>query len=323
MSEQTTAAGDTLPEPSPSSLPRRPKPLRTGAGLLLLGGFAAAAGGFALHFAPLYSWRAVKVGREIAALGVENGHLVLGGTVVFALGLFARALGRLAARQSQELGSVSNDVVVEQLAIDLADLRSALRELAHRSAAVAEEQKVLLRNQHALLESLETQVPEGGDSSQSQNALFRLAASMDQMSARMETRIKHLDEELHKLETANPLPQAGAPYTPPPAPQTPPAAQHGSTGAMLGVNEPAQPLPAAQPLQPAPAPEPELRVTVELEEDPDLPMQPSDEFFDTVQQLESAVEAAMNKRAQDEKAATIDLAQAAPEALDALLPDDE
>lgn len=312
-----TAAGSAFPESSPSELRRRRKRVRTGSGFLLFCGFVALAGGIGLETAPHYSWRVVQAGREVAALGIENGHLIVAGAFVFLLGLFARALARLGDQQADWMDSSSSDLVAEHMALDLADLRSSLRELAHRTATVAEEQKVLLRNQHALLETLAARSPDEQESHQSNNALFRLAASMDQMSARMETRIKHLDDELRKLESSGTRSLAPARSVAPAQLAT------RDQGAMLGYAEPAPNAAFLAPAIPQPRYEEELTITVDLEDDPTLPMAPSDEFFETVQQLESAVEAAMSKRARDEAAATIDLAQAAPEALDALLPDDD
>lgn len=156
---------------------------RTGAGLLSLIGLGLFSAGAAFATAPLYSSRLTQFAEQAAHYGLENGTLLLGGLVFFGLALTARASGRPRKQEAQENPLAGElRLLGEQLSAKLAQLRTSMLQIS--------EQVATLSSQHAAQMQHES---DRHDSPLGQDGLFRLAASLDKLSA-------HIDERIHGLD---------------------------------------------------------------------------------------------------------------------------
>jgi hypothetical protein len=155
-----------------------------GATLLFLAGLASAGAGAAFVAAPHVSWQLTKIARAAAELGIASGELLIGGAVLLAASSIARSLSRTrsAAEQAAESGtSVPQlSLVSEQIALDLARVSGNLEHVSRQVEEIAQAQ-------HA---TLAAQSRRGGPTGQTDVAegLFRLAASLDQLHARVDER---------------------------------------------------------------------------------------------------------------------------------------
>ncbi|NOT32253.1 MAG: hypothetical protein HOP15_17545 [Planctomycetes bacterium] len=158
-----------------------------GAAFLFLVGFALVAASAGLAFAPHYSWQVTKFAHQAAALGFANGVLAVGGLFFFGLGIVARVAGSAAPvvdshGQTEALQAELN-LVNEQLSTKIAQLRTSLMQIHESVTAVATQQQAQLQHQSA--------ASQPGD--HSQDAVFRLAASLDKLHA-------HFDERVHAVD---------------------------------------------------------------------------------------------------------------------------
>jgi hypothetical protein len=159
----------------------------SGALLLFLVGFLLAGGGTTLVFADRLSWELGEVGARLTEMGLQSGLLLLGGLVFFGMAIVARSNRSLAAARPapEPESSVESDfmLVADQLATDVAQMLTSLLQMSGEIASLGEGQRTLLTaTQH------KDEVPD-----QQHNAIFRLAASVDKLSA-------HLDERLHDYD---------------------------------------------------------------------------------------------------------------------------
>ena len=177
----------------------RPKlgidPLRNSSIILLATGFALFAGGIALVVAPEYSERARSMAEAIDRFsGIQSGVLLLGGLVFFSLGVLGRGIikttstVRLGSSPQRGEDGVDVSLVVEQLAGDMVQLRTAVDQLSSHAAKTAEVLQRLLDGQDSR--------DGGGQQPHDNDPLFRLAASLDHMNARIDERFKALTARL-------------------------------------------------------------------------------------------------------------------------------
>ncbi|MCZ6597631.1 MAG: hypothetical protein O7B99_08340 [Planctomycetota bacterium] len=141
--------------------------------MLFLAGGGMTATGFALALAPAYSWTVTKFAQHVMANGVDFGALIAGGFVLVGLGLATRKSRPVAfAAPAPATAEDSNDsFLIEQVAEDVAHVRNAVAELAQQVTALSEETADTSKGQQ-------------------QSALFRLAASLDQLDANFDGRLK-------------------------------------------------------------------------------------------------------------------------------------
>lgn len=158
-----------------------------GAAFLFLVGFALVAASIGLAFAPHYSWQVNKFARLAAELGFANGVLAVGGLFFFGLGIVARvASSATSAHDSHgetEALQAELNLVNEQLSTKIAQLRTSLMQIHESVTAVATQQQAQLQHQ--------SDASQPGD--HSQDAVFRLAASLDKLHA-------HFDERVHAVD---------------------------------------------------------------------------------------------------------------------------
>lgn len=234
---------------SPSSTPSSPAP-RSNAGstLIALGVLGIAIGaaiGLAPTFVPEYSWYAKALGQR----GLSGGAICLSSMLLFGMGVVARA--RAAQTSAPESRGPDAGLLLEQVATDLAQLKGAIE------------------TQRRELGELRTQASKGGAkqaatsgapalSAEQLHALFRMAASMDQLGAKVDLGFKAqsaaFEERIAALGSAR---AASAP-----AAQHHSAQHHGGQAharhegqhAAPAQREPAAPLSAPR-TQPAPRPQ--------------------------------------------------------------------
>lgn len=293
--------------------------------LLYLTGIGMAGSGVALALAPRISWQLTKVVRKLQPYGVDNSTLVVGGVVIFALGWVVRATVRAArsATQMQPDTSADLQLVTDQLASDLAVVKRAVSGLADRISAVAQGQQQLLEM------AVSQPAADGGQVSDQQNALFRLAASLDQLGAKMDERIHCLDTEIRaKIEGVRHAVDESRSAV---------EARFGGQnlgGPALGgqaLGSPFATVDAGVVHVEDQLVDEELDVLVELEKELLEGDEPHLEFFDTVEDLDTVVlteEGAMNgldtaAENPPEPRSPLPNSTLSEEALDALLPDDE
>jgi len=142
--------------------------------------------GVALAAAPEFSWHLTKIGRALAAAGVESGILIVGGLVFAGLGQVARRSDHPVAVVEAPQTPQENEefrLLVDQLTAQFSQLRTSTLQIAEDIAGISEVQKVLF---HKLDDKDDL-------AQQHRDALFRLAASLDKLNA-------HVDERIHALD---------------------------------------------------------------------------------------------------------------------------
>jgi hypothetical protein len=160
--------------------------------LLFLTGFAMAAAGLLLAAAPNISWQLTKVMRGLAALGLDTGSLFTGGMALVGLGMVARSVASLGSRGDQESDSA---LVLEQLGTDLAQTRASLSRLDRRISGLAK----AVQEESAKPAPAMTQSPPEEGGTENTDAIWRMAASLDQLGARLE---RGLDEQVKGLASS-------------------------------------------------------------------------------------------------------------------------
>lgn len=348
-------AGEPQHEFDPPQAVRIQRRVAGGGGLLLFAGFCLAAGSAALAVAPEYSWQATRIARLLASNGVGFDTLFVGGVVLMGLGIVARgvrSVGRIALENAEGPATDAMDMplVIDQLLADMAQLKGAVHEVALQVAAAGESQR------HAA-ESAPAEEGARGD----QDAMFRLASSLDKLGARLEERFAsemdgtrrlledftaHLDQ-LHPAAAAQPAPVTQAAAAPAgPSSSTVAMATEGGAALTSAAGPFAEPT-GAPPVPAGPAPGPrstlldedaeELEIVVDLEDDEDLDEKPILDFFDHLEDYDTPPDADLGGPApqvppqglgQDVPVESLDVDEpAAPPAsydrsLDKLLPDD-
>jgi hypothetical protein len=172
---------ELLDEPTPSATAisaARPQPRRRSgdAATLSLVGLAVFGAGLALLVVPHLSWKGAKIAESLGNLGLQGGTLLVGGMSLLGLALVRRAMDSSRASAASE-----DTLLLEQVATDLVQLRGAMAEIGEETSAV-----------RAALEEMRerAEAEAAAESSDSQtDAIFRLAASLDQLGARIEQRL--------------------------------------------------------------------------------------------------------------------------------------
>lgn len=151
-----------------------------GAGALGLGA-ALAVGG---HVSPDAGWIATKLSR----IGVSAGPVLACGALFIGMAW----LGRLLRKQSGQLSmSLVHGQVLARLAKDFTGLRENIARVQLEFADIQQANRQLLN-------LVRQQAQAGAENEPTKDAMFRLAASMDQLGARLETRVRALFDGLEK-----------------------------------------------------------------------------------------------------------------------------
>ena len=151
------------------------------AGLLIqalgLGSLLAGAAVIALPKAlPHQAW----IAHSAASHGLSSGVLACGGLILLSIGGALRSLIKRIASASE---SSNAELLLEQLAGDLAQMRVGVQDLRVELVYAKDSLAGIVEHQHA--------AEEAAAQAGSQEAIFRLAASLDQVGARLDQRIQH------------------------------------------------------------------------------------------------------------------------------------
>lgn len=210
---------------------------RTGAGFLFFLGFCLVAAGVGFAAAPHYSWTVTKIARQAATLGVQNGVLVVGGLILLGLGIVARNRGSSASAEASEDDGSGEELHLlnEQLSAKFSQTRTALLQLSEGQRALGAQIQVLQQKAD------EHPAQQDPAPNQNQDAIFRLAASLDKLNAHFDERIHGIDLQLRSgLETLaaelrRARPERPAPAAPIPARREPARGQPSPSMAPEGA----------------------------------------------------------------------------------------
>lgn len=147
-----------------------------GLGVLSLAGAVCAA--TAAHWNPQVAWVAEQLERG----GTTSGDLFLGGSLAFGLAIVSGSLGRMLRRTESLEDTVD---ILEKMESGLVSLRTRISRLHLEVTGLQESNKTLLKlNQdHSSSQAAGVQI----------DAIFRLAASLDQLGGRLEGRMADQD----------------------------------------------------------------------------------------------------------------------------------
>lgn len=172
--------------PKENTIPGR----TAGTGWMVLGG-AVALVGVVLGVQKLLPGQVGELAASARDYGLEAGALAVGGLVLVAVGSAARALTRRAAQPNDDA------LLLEQVANDLLIVKDALEQSTESTQRVADEVRMLqssvgslAESQNAVQQHLLAQQQQQAPPASNDDAIFRLAASLDQLGARVEQRMK-------------------------------------------------------------------------------------------------------------------------------------
>jgi hypothetical protein len=242
IKDMTVSARPALPAHKPSGRSAQ-------SSLLFLMGLGATLAGMALVAAPKLSSQADEIMTGFDHLGVHGGALVMGGLVLLGIAMVLRQVTQVAAFASQSSEDTS---LLESVAADVLQVGSVIEGVQASLKGLAGELGGLGSAIAAVGEQVAAARP-GSDSLGSEDAIFRLAASLDKVGAKIEERLKtqfgDLTERLGKLEaavaeTAKRLERSQAPAPAMPAAPAPRPAPY-PAAALHQTAHYAQPQPAA------------------------------------------------------------------------------
>jgi hypothetical protein len=253
IKDMTVTARPALPVHKPSGRSAQ-------ASLLFLVGLGATLMGLAMALGPKLSLKVDKLVEGWNYLGVHSGTLVAGGLVLLGLAMVLRQVSQVSAMAAQASEDTS---LLESVAADVLQVGSVIEGVQASIRGVSGEIGGLHSAIAAVGEQAAAAQPKS-DSLGSDDAIFRLAASLDKVGAKIEERLKtqfgDLTERLGKLETsvaetARRLERSQTPPPAMPAAQAPRSAPY-PTPALHQTAHYAQPHPAAPGAYPQQAPAP-------------------------------------------------------------------
>lgn len=182
-------------EDSPEPETKLPKPVRSASGfdavLFMIMGVGSVACGLALSLGPRISWKVAQISTGFKDLGVHGGVLIMGGLILTAIGLLRR--GQIALR-TPSTEQAEDRQMIEQLTKDNLQLGEDLSRmeggLAHVEAELANSRRVLEERIHTSAAEIVSTILTQRQGASSEEAIFRLAASLDQVGMRIEQRLK-------------------------------------------------------------------------------------------------------------------------------------
>jgi hypothetical protein len=204
------SSADTSGAPALDSAPGRDDGM-AGAGqafFALLFGFGFVLCGVVLAAGPRLSWKIDQISRGFAYLGVHGGTLIVGGILLAAIGLVLRAQS-LAAETA---GTRDEVPMLEGLTSDVLQMHNSLDHLARCVDSFETKMERVAKDVRELEfkfprpEPAPAAPPEPALDEGQKDAIFRLAASVDHLGARIDQRLKAQYKELYeRLEEINAL----------------------------------------------------------------------------------------------------------------------
>lgn len=188
---------------------RKPRASRTGfdASLILMTGFFAVLGGLALCFGPRISWKMTQIAEGLAYLGLFGGTFLMSGLVLVVLGTVRRGQQIL---QRDLWQSRSDDAHEAQLSDDVQAIGQIVEDIAAQVASMPPTvQASMEQGLGPVREGLArlAQMAQDTGSQRSDDAVFRMAASLDQLGARLEgqfqSRVTELENRIETLQAVH------------------------------------------------------------------------------------------------------------------------
>jgi hypothetical protein len=168
--------------------------------LLMLLGLSCTLGGLALSILPRFSWKAAQIMVGFDYLGIHGGAVAVGGMVLLGLGLVARRQGSREESSAPESDGPGAQLLLEQIAADVLQMRGSMDELEGQQAALRSGLAGVGTELAALRAVNQNEAPRGG----SEDALFGLATSLDKLGLKLEMRLKAQHQALQdSLEEMN------------------------------------------------------------------------------------------------------------------------
>lgn len=124
-----------------------------------------------------------NLGKMLGSVGMGGGTLVLSGLTLFVLGRLRRSHMDL-SQQAED--RASNDQLLEQMAAEVVQLESALDQVKSGQSRVRGDIRELGETMQTMAQAQASKNDEGD---KAQDAIFRLAASLDQLGAKVEQRM--------------------------------------------------------------------------------------------------------------------------------------
>lgn len=182
-----------IDEPSDQApVPSRTDPVTVGrgpGGLLTVAGLGMAAAGTALtllpRFAPEFDWTV----RHLASEGLMGGTFAAAGCVLIALGMASRAQSRFFRAASERSDA---DLMLEILTSELTEIRAEIRDTNQRVGFVRDETR-------GLFEAVQAREGMDGGDNETRDATFRMAASLDQLGARIDQRMNSREASIEQV----------------------------------------------------------------------------------------------------------------------------
>jgi len=195
MESAEARAVEPTPEPAPRGAPRVKRDSE--AVMLLVAGLAFAAVGAGLSFGSRFSWKLLQIQSGLDSLGIHGGTLLMGGLALAALSLLRRSLSALGSKPEDLRDDA---LLLEQVATDMVQMRNALTHVQRVSSDLHEELRsvrgdvqaqaaAVAAASAASAASAAASAPSSSEPGR-EDAIYRLAASLDQLGARIEQRLK-------------------------------------------------------------------------------------------------------------------------------------
>lgn len=190
MSRRTEATEHEMEETAASAFGAAARATRSAFGptFLLAVGVLLFVAGLLLGFAPHYSWKVTKLARLLVTYGFDPVLVGSAGFMLVALGVLGRSLvGRLggAVRAQPE---VDVQLIVEQVALEVAGLETSLSQITADLSTLK-----------ATHEGLLGQVQTGGEDHEKRyDSIFRMAASLDHVHAKLDERLGAVAADLQR-----------------------------------------------------------------------------------------------------------------------------
>lgn len=198
LDPDATAVAEEADEAVAESTARPGRGSASEVSMMMMFSVACLLGGIVLALGPKLSWKLTQITEGAAYLGIHSGALIIGGLVIAGLALLRRGQVGMEGTADQQ---AEDRTLIEQLATDGLQMKHAVEQLSRTMSSMTNqvselrgEIDVKLRETITALKNELPRLaptplaPAGGGQ---QDALFMLAASLDQVGERIELRLKN------------------------------------------------------------------------------------------------------------------------------------
>ncbi len=191
MSRRTEETELAMEDPAESAFEENARGGGVGFGpaLLLVVGALLLTAGLVLGFAPHYSWRVTKLAKLLVSYGLDPVLVGSAGFVLLSLGLLGSAIVRRIRSLAQPQAEIDVRLIVDQVVLEVAQLEKSITAIAQSVDAFRASQ-----------ESMVGQIQTGGgeDHEKRYDSIFRMAASLDHVHAKLDERLGSVSADLNR-----------------------------------------------------------------------------------------------------------------------------